>query len=132
MAEPEQSSFHSILDVLDRLLSKPIPESWGNWKLDRERRAIYYDGGHDYWFSLGQMNNSAEVLDWIVQLHEQKWATPEDVGHLVAALNDIFDLQNTMCGCGIEHRFDAKAHLEKVLPSDEESPETPTELPPIN
>ena len=34
-----------------------------------------------------------------------KWATPEDIGNLVAALDDIFDLQNNMCGCGIEPTF---------------------------
>jgi hypothetical protein len=112
---------HSILEVLDRFLSKPLPEKWGHWKLDRDRRAIYYDGPHNFWFSLGQMNNSAEVLDWIVQLREQKWATPEDVGNLVAALDDIFDLQNSMCGCGIEHRFNSSEHLARLFPASEES-----------
>jgi hypothetical protein len=120
-------SGHSILDLLDRLLSKPLPERWGKWKLDRDRRSIYYDGPHEYWFSLGQMNNSAEVLDWIVHLHDEKWATPEDIGNLVAALDDIFDLQNNVCGCGIEHRFNAKDHLTKLFPtsSQPESSEAP-------
>jgi len=116
----QQGGLHFILEVLDRFLSKPLPESWGKWKLDRDRRVIYYEG-RDYWFSLGQMNNSAEVLDWIVHLREQTWATPEDVGNLVAALDDIFDLQNSMCGCGIEHRFNAKEHLAKLFPPPDES-----------
>jgi hypothetical protein len=114
---------HSIIEILDRFLSKPLPEQWGKWKLDRDRRAIYYDGPHDYWFSLGQMNNSAEVLDWIVELHEKSWATPEDIGNLVAALDDIFDLQNNMCGCGIDHRFDAKEHVAKLFPQPSQSPD---------
>ena len=62
------------------------------------------------------MNNSTEVLDCIVELHEKSWATPEDIGNLVAALDDIFDLQNNVCGCGIEHRFNAKEHVDKLLP----------------
>ena len=117
MSEAEQGGLHSILQVLDRFLSKPLPEQWGKWKLDRARRAIYYDGPQDYWFSLAQMNNSTEVLDWIVHLHEEKWATPEDIGNLVAALDDIFDLQNNICGCGIEHRFNAREHLAKLFPA---------------
>jgi hypothetical protein len=128
--DSEQSAVHSIIEVLDRFLSKPIPEQWGKWKLDRDKRTIYYDGPHDYWFSLAQMNNSAEVLDWIVHLHEEKWATPEDIGHLVAALDDIFDLQNNICGCGIEHRFNAQEHLAKILPAPAE--DTPAEAPPVN
>ena len=122
MADSGQNGFHSILAVLDRFLSKPLPEKWGHWKLDRDRRAIYYDGPHDYWFSLGQMNSSTEVLDWIAELHDQSWATPEDVGNLVAALDDIFDLQNNLCGCGIEHRFDAREHLAKLFPEPSGAP----------
>lgn len=117
MSEGAQGGLHAIVEVLDRFLSKPLPEQWGKWKLDRARRVIYYDGGHDYWFSLAQMNNSTEMLDWIVHLHEEKWATPEDIGNLVAALDDIFDLQNNVCGCGIEHRFNAKEHLAKLFPA---------------
>lgn len=127
MSEGPQGGLHAILEVLDRLLSKPLPEQWGKWKLDRDRRVIYYDGPHDYWFSLAQMNNSTEVLDWIVQLHEEKWATPEDTGNLVAALDDIFDLQNNLCGCGVEHRFNAKEHLAKRFP-----PSPAEEAPPVS
>ena len=115
MLESDRNGFHSLIDLLDRLLSKPLPERWGPWKIDPVRRAIFYDGPHDYWLPLAQTNNSAEVLDWIVQLHEKSWATPEDIGNLVAALDDIFDLQNNICGCGIDHRIDAEAHVAKLL-----------------
>jgi hypothetical protein len=36
-------------------------------------------------------------------------------------LDDIFDLQNNVCGCGIEHRFNAPEHLAKLFPSPEET-----------
>jgi hypothetical protein len=124
VAETQPKGIHAIVEIIDRLLSKPLPEKWGNWKLDRDKRAIYYDGPHEYWFSLGQMNSSAEVLDWIVQLHEQRWATPEDIGNLVAALDDIFDLQNNLCGCGIEHRFNAREHVDKLFPEPPREPAT--------
>lgn len=119
-----ENTFHSIFEVLDRFLDKPLPERWGKWKLDRDRRALFYDGSHDFWFPLAQMNNSAEVLDWIMQLHEQSWATPEDTGQLVAALDDIFDLQNNICGCGIDHRFNAKEHVSKLFESPSEKEPT--------
>jgi hypothetical protein len=121
MPESDQNRFHSIVEIFDRLASKPLPQQWGKWKLDRDRGAIFYDGPHDYWFPLAQVNNSAEVLDWIVQLHERTWSTPEDIGNLVAALDDIFDLQNNVCGCGIDHRFDAKQHVAKLFPPPAES-----------
>ena len=44
MSESDNSNnkgFHSIIEILDRFLSKPLPERWGKWKLDRDRRAIY-------------------------------------------------------------------------------------------
>jgi hypothetical protein len=44
MPEPEHNGFHSIIELLDRFLAKPLPEKWGQWKLDKDRRAIYYDG----------------------------------------------------------------------------------------
>ncbi len=44
VGESGQGGLHAILEVLDRLLSKPLPEQWGKWKLDRARRVIYYDG----------------------------------------------------------------------------------------
>jgi len=122
MSESDHNPLHSILEIFERLASKPLPERWGNWKLDRARRAIYYDGPHDFWFPLAQVNNSTEVLDWVVQLHERSWTTPEDIGNLVAALDDIFDLQNNMCGCGIDHRFNAKEHVTKLFPASNEVP----------
>jgi hypothetical protein len=32
-------------------------------------------------------------------------------------LDDIFDLQNNMCGCGIDHRFNAQEHVAKLFPA---------------
>ncbi len=54
-----------------------------------------------------------------MELHEKSWATPEDTGNLVAALDDILDLQNNICGCGIEHRFNAKERLMRRFPPNE-------------
>jgi hypothetical protein len=104
-----------------RLRGRTCPsgiKKWGKWKLDRDRRAIHYDGPDDYWFSLGQMNNSAEVLDWIVQLHDEKGCHTGRHRELWWRLSTTSSiLQNNICGFGIEHRFNAQEHVGKLFPA---------------
>ena len=58
--------------------------------------------------TMGHTTTRSEVLDCIVH---------------AAALDDIVDLQNNVCGCGIEHRFNAKDHIAKLIRSPSEASE---------
>jgi hypothetical protein len=53
------------------------------------------------------------VLDWVAQVHGKGWSTAQDIGDLVYALNDIFDLQRHLCGWGRNLRLDATKFLQQ-------------------
>lgn len=59
------------------------------------------------------MRASAPVLDWIAQLSMKAWASREDIGYLVEALDDIFGLQAAFCGGETDKRINAKAFLDE-------------------
>ena len=46
------------------------------------------------------MDTTGDMLDWIFQVNMKSWATREDVGYLIEALNDIFNPQSTLCSGG--------------------------------
>jgi len=99
----------------------PIYREYGPWKFatdnltltlsDRERRARYE-------VDLERINTSGEMLDWVMQVANKTWATPDDLGWLVRALNAIFHPQATLCSFGSEKWIDASVHLKRnVVPN---------------
>jgi hypothetical protein len=88
--------------------------AWGRWRyqfsnltlnLMKEDKLIY---GVD----LERCNDSAQILNWIVQVAEKAFVTPEDIGYLVLALNDLSHrLQSKVCGTGKNKKFDFGAFL---------------------
>lgn len=83
---------------------------WGNWTLNAKYRTLDYKEDQ-YSIRLESMTSSAPVLDWIAQLSEKTWASREDIGYLVEALDDIFGLQGAFCGDEKDKRLNAKAFL---------------------
>lgn len=76
---------------------------WGPWHLDTNTLELIYtnnQGGSRYFVDLERMNTSAAVLDWIFQLQKKSWTSVDDIGHLIAALQDIFDPQARLCSFG--------------------------------
>ncbi len=72
---------------------------WGNWHYvpDHGTGTLEHRdpaGGSVYEVDLASCDTGAEVLDWIVQIDGKSWATAEDVGYLVRALNDILSIQH--------------------------------------
>jgi hypothetical protein len=51
------------------------------------------------------------MLDWIIQVNQKMWATREDVGHLVEALDHIFAPQQNLCSFGVGKTIDPKTFL---------------------
>jgi len=42
------------------------------------------------------------MLDWLCQVAEKDWATPDMVGNLVMAFNDLLRPNATVCSMGVE------------------------------
>lgn len=69
-----------------------------------------------YEVELEDMVNSANVLDSVLRFRTAKQACASDVGSLVHASDEIFDLHLNICNGGIDHRINAREHLLAVLP----------------
>jgi hypothetical protein len=82
----------------------PKPLSFGRWTLNRATGTLDCPAV-PYQIPLAELNNSAVILDWVFQIEEKSWATPDDVGQLVKAIVDIFGRH--VCGSGVDYPFDA-------------------------
>ena len=65
----------------------------------------------EYEVDLERCTTPAQVLDWIVQVSKKTWATDVVVADLVRALDDLLDVQGTMCPFGQARRVNVKRAL---------------------
>lgn len=87
---------------------------WGRWRLDTATLELLLEeqpGRCTYPVDLEGFTSSAPMLDMIFQVAKKTWATAEDVGDLIGALQNIFDPQARLCGSGRDRKLDATAHL---------------------
>jgi len=85
--------------------------TWGQWLLDKEtlvlrHKEILYE------IYLDECKSSAQILDWIIQVSQKSWATDDDIGELVRALDDILNIQGHFCGGGQRREADSKKLAE--------------------
>jgi hypothetical protein len=86
---------------------------WGLWTLDSERWCLAFEAhplwrdtestkylgyfGH-YEVDLERIRDSAALADWIFQIREKAWATSCVLRDLLNALDDVIDVQASLCG----------------------------------
>lgn len=78
---------------------------WGPWKFEQATRRLALYGEGDRWryeIDLERCKTAVEILDWLAQVAGKSWATPDMLGWLLLALNELLSLQGNYCGCGIE------------------------------
>lgn len=57
-----------------------------------------------YEVDLEACTTSAQVLDWILQVHGKPWCTPEALREFIRMLDALMgDIQSEMCPQGVEH-----------------------------
>lgn len=75
---------------------------WGRWEYSKDTLEVIYHSpdGWQYGVDLERSNTSAQILDWIIQIAQKAWATPEDIGNLVRAFDELteYDLQALIYG----------------------------------
>ena len=74
---------------------------WGKWSYDAKRFTLTY-GPENYDVELNECRNSAEVLDWILQVTHKTWMTPHGVRDFVKVINDILHPQGNICSGGVD------------------------------
>jgi hypothetical protein len=102
-------------------LAKPIKPRrgpWGRWRWHPENITLrLHEGEGERWLyevDLEAFTSSAPTLDKIIQFAEKGWATAEDVGHLVRAIDDMLRPQERLCGCGQDKKIEP-ARLKAFL-----------------
>ena len=63
-------------------------QMWGRWVYRRANNTLLIEEPvqDQYAVHLDPCTNQVEVLDWIVQVSSELWATENDIGHLVRAM----------------------------------------------
>lgn len=90
--------------------SEPYRNEWGPWKLDPQTYALYVEPpsiGGRYDIYLESCTSSAEVCDWIFQIHGKEWADEPTMTGLVCALSDLLRPQITLCSWGQQMTLNA-------------------------
>jgi hypothetical protein len=82
--------------------------TWGDWVLDKNALVLKHQViGYEIY--LDECNNSAQILDWIIQISQKdSWATNDVLAELVRALDDILDIQGHFCGSGVSREANSK------------------------
>ena len=76
--------------------------AWGPWRFNQDALSL---DAFDYWVDLEDCKNSASVLDWMIQVAEKWWATPEVLGHLLLVLDDLAGGLRAVCDGGQDHEY---------------------------
>ncbi len=81
---------------------------WGPWRYDKKVAVLVWEQekGDRYEVDLERCVDAGSTLDWIAQAATKGDATPEVIGNLVLALDELFHLQATTCGSGQNRKFD--------------------------
>lgn len=70
-------------------------------------------GGDLYEIDLRRVHDSASALDWVMQVMQKRWGTPEIMYGLLEALDYLFGLQANACSGGKNKEFDPMQVLTK-------------------
>lgn len=64
---------------------------WGRWEYNKSNLTLVFKSseGWEYEVDLERCDTSSGILDWILQVSQKEWATPEDIGNLVRALDEL-------------------------------------------
>lgn len=93
----------------DRTTETPKPKKWGRWTYDPKLMTLEID---DYQIDLEPITSSAEILDWVAQIHGKAWITPKDFHDLLSALKSLLNPQAHYCSFGQDKRLPAKKLLQ--------------------
>ena len=112
-----------IKDAEKYWIKKIRKGEWGHWKYNPDNLTLQFDktvgGDHSYYeVDLERCTNSAEILDWIFQVHGKPWCGNKDIADLLRAFDDLMEIvQSKVCSGGKNTKFNFRKHLiEKINP----------------
>ena len=82
---------------------------WGNWFYFQKRFALTYQPeARSYSVDLDKCRNSAEVLDWMLQVTHKTWMTPKGACDFVQAITDVLYPQGNICSGGTDKTIEPR------------------------
>jgi hypothetical protein len=74
-------------------------QCWGNWCLNlRKAQLEYRSGAHEYEIDLDPKTSPMSPVGWFVHMMDKAGMTPEDLGNLLKAIDQIYDLRRYVYG----------------------------------
>jgi hypothetical protein len=108
--------------IKEHLIKKQsrLKNGWGNWKLDIESLELVFQFENiEYPIPLDRCNNSAQILDWIYQIHTKSWVKVQDMYDLISSFGDIVRVQDKICCFGVdvalENKFRMVTHINECI-----------------
>lgn len=100
---------------IDTTARRLQPESWCGWRLLPEVPALEFENEEiqGYRIDLDRVTTSAQMLDWIFQIHSKPWGAAAFLGFM-AALYDVLNPQGLVCTWGTDRPFTPEALRERV------------------
>ena len=106
----------------EKPLSWPLPTIWdspdedddndfGHWIHNQSNNTLEYhdnEGRFLYYVDFDRCRTSAQVLDWIFQIHQKDWCSAQDMHDLLKAICYVIDPQANLCSF----------EMSKTLPKD--------------
>ncbi len=108
--------------VASHKLDIPYPadgDRWGNWRFDAKQLDLVFEenGREQYAVDLEDMDSCAKMADWIFQVNMKVWATREDIGNLIQALDDLLRPQGNLCSGGADKRINSAEFIRSHMKS---------------
>lgn len=91
---------------------------WGRWIFDPETFSLItrdVNGGKIFSLPLVRCNSAAEILDWIVIIHDKTWTTNKDIGDLFEALNELLNFQGNFPTIGKENYDGNGDYVKRII-----------------
>ncbi len=90
-----------------------MQKTWGRWTFNPKNACLEIEagaGGSLYQTPMDKIDNSARILDWVFQLEEKTWISPQDLKDFVRAIAYIFG--RGVASGGKDHPINPKAILK--------------------
>lgn len=128
---PEREIIEESLRILRNMHFRHTVFSSNDFEFDRHDKVLFdkksetitfYSGeNEEYWIGLDQLNNTAEIIDFIFQVAEKGWCKSKHIKEFVDCLNEVSNLyfdtsaQGVICPFGSFMKIDWDKREKKKL-----------------
>jgi hypothetical protein len=108
-------------EVSEEFKKRITRNQWGRWSYNPTTHCLHIRKHvgtitSSYDVDLDRCDTGSKLLDWIYQVKDKSWISPDDISSLVYAVEDILgDVQGILCSGGINHQYNTSAYLSQIV-----------------